>query len=930
MLALLQPFCIRILVMQKAMYRKILVIAVFLACAIALGAQMQDRYALVIGNGSYAELGELKNARNDATDMAAALKDLGFEVTSLIDADLIAMENAVSRFSRQLSTSPNTMGLFYFAGHGVQSNGINYLIPTDARIPEESYLKLRALAVQAIFEDLQNAKNRLNIIILDACRDNPFSWARSGTRGLSVVSSQPPGSIIVYATSAGSTALEGTGRNGVFTGELLKHLKTSGIDVMEVFNRTGAAVQQATNGKQNPAIYTQFFDKAYFIGAAEVSASPYTSPPSPVPSQAAGKTPSMVVQKNYGSIAATVQTSGTLLLDGMVMGTVMPNATALLNDVEAGLHEIRMEYASGNVEIKTVEVKKNQQAQVSFERKPFTVRYDSNGATAGTVPVDSATYAPGDLVTVLGNIGSLEKKGYRFVGWNTKADGTGTSYPPGSSFSMGMENATLYAEWNTSMIAAVAAGGFHTMILKTDGTFWATGWNFYGQLGDGTTMSRSTPVRVMSGVQAVAAGGYHTMILKTDGTLWATGWNFYGQLGDGTFTDRSTPMRVMSGVQAVAAGDFHTMILKTDGTLWATGWNDYGQLGDGTFTERSTPVRVMSGVQAVAAGVAHTMILKIDGTLWATGRNDYGQLCDGTTTNRITPVQVMDSVQAVAAGVAHTIILKTDGTLWATGRNDYGQLGDGTTTSRSRPVQVMRDVQAVAAGDFHTMILKTDGTLWATGWNDYGQLGDGTFTERSTPVRVMSGVQAVAAGVAHTMILKIDGTLWATGRNDYGQLCDGTTTNRITPVQVMDSVQAVAAGVAHTIILKTDGTLWATGRNDYGQLGDGTTTSRSRPVQVMRDVQAVAAGDFHTMILKTDGTLWATGRNDYGQLGDGTTTNRSTPVRVMSGVQTVSAGASHTMILKTDGTLCAVGHNYSGQLGDGTTMSRSMPVQISF
>ena len=688
MLALLHPFCIRILVMQKAMYRKIFAIAVFLACAITLGAQMQDRYALVIGNGSYAELGELKNARNDATDMAAALKDLGFEVTSLIDADLIAMENAVSRFSRQLSTSPNTMGLFYFAGHGVQSNGMNYLIPTDARIPEESYLKVRALPVQAIFEDLQNAKNRLNIIILDACRDNPFSWARSGTRGLSVVSSQPPGSIIVYATSAGSTALEGTGRNGVFTGELLKHLKTSGIDVMEVFNRTGAAVQQATNGKQNPAIYTQFFDKAYFIGgAAEVSASPYTSAPSPSPSQAAGKTPSMVVQKNYGSIAATVQASGTLLLDGTVMGTVMPNATALLNDVEVGWHELRMEYASGNVEIKTVEIKKNQQAQVSFERKPFMVRYDSNGATGGTVPVDSNSYAEGETVTVLGNTGDLAKPGYILGDWNTKADGTGTSYVVGSTFVMGSANVTLYAKW-IMQFPAISAGGYHTMILKTDGTLWATGRNDFGQLGDGTTTDRNTPLQVMSDVHAVAAGGYHTMILKTDGTLWATGANWFGQLGDGTMTDRSTPVQVMSDVQAVAAGGDHTMILKTDGTLWATGLNDDGQLGDGATTSRSKPVQVMSGVQAVSAGGLHTMILNTDGTLWATGRNYYCQLGDGTYTNHSAPVQVMRDVQAVAAGDYHTMILKTDGSLWATGYNVYGQLGDGTTTDRSTPVQI--------------------------------------------------------------------------------------------------------------------------------------------------------------------------------------------------------------------------------------------------
>jgi outer membrane protein assembly factor BamE (lipoprotein component of BamABCDE complex) len=257
--------------MAKEIHRTMLMVVVLLAAVLSLGAQTSDRYALVIGNGSYTGLGELKNARNDATDMAAALKDLGFEVTNLLDADLIQMEEAVSRFSKQLSVLPNAIGLFYYAGHGVQSNGINYLIPTDARIPEESYLRLRSLPVPAILEDLQSAKNRLNIIILDACRDNPFSWARSGTRGLSVVSFQPPGSIIVYATSAGGTALEGTDRNAVFTGELLKNLRTPGIDVMEIFNRTGAAVQQVTNGKQNPAIYSQFFDKAYFAGSAAVS-----------------------------------------------------------------------------------------------------------------------------------------------------------------------------------------------------------------------------------------------------------------------------------------------------------------------------------------------------------------------------------------------------------------------------------------------------------------------------------------------------------------------------------------------------------------------------------------------------------------------------------------------------------------------------------
>jgi len=132
------------------------------------------------------------------------------------------------------------------------------------------------------------------------------------------------------------------------------------------------------------------------------------------------------------------------------------------------------------------------------------------------------------------------------------------------------------------------------------------GHNFWGELGDGTTTNRSTPVQVASGVATVSAGPIYSLYLKTDGTLWAMGNNDSGQFGDGTTTGnlkpkRSTPMRVASGVATMSAGGRHSLYVKTDGTLWATGGNDYGQLGDGTTTNRSTPVQVASGVATVSA-----------------------------------------------------------------------------------------------------------------------------------------------------------------------------------------------------------------------------------------------------------------------------------------------------------------------------------------
>jgi len=134
-----------------------------------------NRYALVIGNANYSKLPKLRNSVNDASDMADLLKELDWNVTVLLDADLPKMEEAVLRLGNNVSTSPSAVGLFYYAGHGVQANGVNYLIPADADISGETFLKTKSLSVQSVLDELQKARNNLNIIILDACRDNPFS-----------------------------------------------------------------------------------------------------------------------------------------------------------------------------------------------------------------------------------------------------------------------------------------------------------------------------------------------------------------------------------------------------------------------------------------------------------------------------------------------------------------------------------------------------------------------------------------------------------------------------------------------------------------------------------------------------------------------------------------------------------------------------------
>ncbi|MDA3849794.1 MAG: caspase family protein [Spirochaetaceae bacterium] len=314
----------------------------------------QTNYALVIGNSQYQELGSLRNPENDATDMAEALRELGFQVEMLSNAELTEMEDAVLNLSSMLRNDRESIGLFYYAGHGVQSNGVNYLIPSDPRIPRESFLKSRSLSAQIVLDELGRSGNQLNTIILDACRDNPFGWSRSGSRGLTVVGSQPPGSIIVYATSSGTVAQDGLGRNGLFTSELLNNIRTPGIDVTEVFKRTGQAVQQRSNGSQIPAVYNQFFGDASFTVNTATNQSNNSS---------SGIT--FTVEQTYGSMTVTTLTQGELYLDGQYMGQLSAGGRAAVGDIPAGRHELEIRYESHN-ELQSLIIREDVDSPVAF------------------------------------------------------------------------------------------------------------------------------------------------------------------------------------------------------------------------------------------------------------------------------------------------------------------------------------------------------------------------------------------------------------------------------------------------------------------------------------------------------------------------------------------------------------------------------------
>jgi len=250
-----------------------LAVSVFLLslCSCSTTAFASKRVALVIGNGAYESVPILSNPRNDAVDISGKLSNLGFDVVSGTDADLSTLKIQLRRFSRKLSDAD--VALFYYSGHAIQVQDENYLVPTDATLSTELDVDLETLSLNSILRQM-NRQARVNLVFLDACRDNPFlNRLQSGTRnvgasrGLSRVENDNIGSVIVFATAPGDVAYDGIGRNSPFTEAMLRHIDTPGQDISLMLRKVRRDVVEATNNKQIPWERSSLTDTFYFAGA---------------------------------------------------------------------------------------------------------------------------------------------------------------------------------------------------------------------------------------------------------------------------------------------------------------------------------------------------------------------------------------------------------------------------------------------------------------------------------------------------------------------------------------------------------------------------------------------------------------------------------------------------------------------------------------
>lgn len=555
----------------------------------------------------------------------------------------------------------------------------------------------------------------------------------------------------------------------------------------------------------------------------------------------------------------------------------------------------------------------------------------------------------------------------------------------------------------------IISGNYNsTFVVRSDGYLWGWGSNGNGQLGLGFISETSDPVRItdigLNEVKSINTGLSFicSFIIKQNGTLWATGYNFNGQLGLGDNNNRSSFTQVGSDTdwQSVSGGQGHTIALKNDGSLWGTGNNFNGQLGLGDNSNRNIFTKIGSDIWLkITIGTSFTTVIRNDNTLWATGLNTSGQLGLGDNTNRNVLTQVINGVlntwSKISAGTTHIIGLKTDNTLWSWGNNLLGQLGLGNITNYNSPQQVSISTYYlnIYTTNGSSYFLKTDNTVWSTGYNWYGQLGNGSYGINSTTFNQIGSSQWMDVKTSlytlvlidnnynlyflgsntynqfgfnymgtfpykyptlytdtdtwlsyyisySTFIVKSNGTLWSSGYNTRGQLgLDdliikteltqvGTDTNwlYVTSSDAYLNTLYASAGI------KTDGTLWTWGTNTNGVLGLGNYTSFYTPQKVGTDTNwsKVSIGSQHMLAIKNDGTLWSWGYNSYGQLGTGNYTTRNSLIKI--GIATdwsqISCGENSSYAIKTNGTLWATGYNFYGQLGTGNNTTRNTFIQI--
>jgi|GEM_PF-464543 len=542
-------------------------ILILFCLLVAQALSGDSKTALIIGNGDYSHFSRLSNPTSEARDMRDALERLGFDVILVLDGTEDEIYDALDDFEARLRRNSG-LALFHYGGHGVQVNGANYLIPVSAEIPDERRVKSRAIDVDEIVGAMAASGSKTNIIILDACRDNPLTGdSRSGSRGLAVVGNQPPDSIIVYSADAGTTA-----QDGLFTPTLLKYIETPGMEFYDVLKKVRTEVRTASGGKQRTGDYNQLESDIYLAGTAG----------SPVfQSEKVG----------FGSIRISVLEAGTIYFDGDHMGPIEANGSATLSALATGNHELEIRYRD-ETEVRSVTIREDDTIEVAFTYKskvnaPIlgenfvlvaggTFQLGSNSGNDDEKPVHNVTVSD----YYIGKYEVTQKEYEAVMGINPsdRNHGTGDNYPVNKvSWLKAIEYCNKLSELHgltpcysgrgRSLVCDFDANGYR-LPTEAEWFFAARG----GKFGSNTNYSGASMADAVSWYDNNSNNSVHPVGMKRANDLgiydmsgnvseWC--WDFYGPYTSNFQTDPTGPET--GSARVIRGGGWYN--ISTDGRI---------------------------------------------------------------------------------------------------------------------------------------------------------------------------------------------------------------------------------------------------------------------------------------------------------------------------------------------------------------------------
>ena len=507
----------------------------------------------------------------------------------------------------------------------------------------------------------------------------------------------------------------------------------------------------------------------------------------------------------------------------------------------------------------------------------------------------------------------------------------------------------------------------------------------------------------------IEVGPDYSVILKEDGTVWATGRNNYGQLGNGTTTNSNKQVQVkidentyLTNVRKISSSNTYSLALTTNGEVYAWGYNSNKQLGQGDSTTLTYAKKVknedgtgyLQNIIDIIANHSNTLYLDKDGGVYICGRTDSTLYLGKTASSKGVTYLGQKNAIKITGGYYNAGLITATGKAIAWGQNDYGAFGTGTTSGNAGETTVGYDINDFKLACYGSMVLKEDGKAYSAGLNSYGQLGIGNTTNTSTLTQISidtnSKIKYIAPGGDTSAVMTSDGTVYETGYNYYGVLSNGTTTNSskfmpllnndgsnvtdgfIIPEKIIDSNTAYYPSIFS--IIRKDGTVWTSGNNEYGQLGNETNVSSNYLTQTgtinaelnirneyiktgeTLDISVLSEETFNVFIAeKTDKNdwTWTSSNEDVATVDNkGSVTGREIGYTTITGYNSktgvkakaiinvyrnkegvvtkpqVEIGPDYSVILKEDGTVWATGRNDYGQLGNGTTTNSNKPVQV--